>query len=1196
MAEFHAKQGVLAPYIHVHNNIGPDGGKIVFSGNSEETITMAKIADTVSFDVPATPSNVVKLPLTTTGLINARAIHYNKGSVVVAGTNYLGYGADLRSLTRINTSPFNQSSFSPNVVSNPTSTLWVIGATNAVYTSDNGTSWATKTVPTNKQYYGCVFFRGRLWISCNGGVIRSDDYGNTWVYVEISNGLEFKSIYADENRILVGGVNGSIYSSNDGQTWNKLNFPLPYFDITSIKFHKGMFHFQTSEGEIYTSTDLVNFSSIRSFSTRFSMLLSTDDYLLVAGGEPSRVSVSPGNSHWDYIELTEMQSRSAYVNGATVVDNNHILILSSYGEVFQVTIGAEAKTLLAFNASGATISAPQLDKENALVRKDYVDRLLDGIVAGQPEAILAETDKRYLKLTGGTVTGETTFKDKVVMDSATPSIVYKVNGDTKYQLGINGSDFTFDTDAPPSTYTARATIPGTAGVIYNACYHKGVYYAVGVRILAKSTDAGITWTAFTLPGMVANTDWLECESIDDHIIIFGKDNSTGTAYRYSSPDGIVWTRMPNPVGSRVYDNPTSIFKLKNGKYIQTGLGFVAVSDTLLGAYKRFEFHSNTPAVTKYCHTISDFGDRIVAHVADPAGANGKAYLSTDGGASWVLTSYTGATPQLFVMGAGMIGNTSYLVDAYCGLYSTDDGIALTQLIAPNSNTVMRFGAFDLTSEGNIVCGDSTGNVRYTSDKTTWSALKTPVADLRMLLRIPDAPYTYMTFSNLSQVGTAVIQYAGSAFVITQDGPVTNRKQLDMPNALVRKDYVDTVTSAVETKMESRNYLPLVGGTLSGQLVSTVASTTLDKYALQLTNGSIGGTNKIAFTKSTSDDKHGLLFLKSAALDNSTIVSDYDVLTVMDGSLLLNGLSAYGAWNKPTLADIGLNLDYMFYTRTSSGDLDKDVLPGHYYITNSATNRPVTTLLFGHMTVSSTGSTGQGHWFQQTFYGHAAPFKIWTRRNVNGTFSPWKRIYTEDDPITAAELGINADGLNPDLYYTKNQVYSQDQVNTKFTQFNEKYDSNNDGVVDKATVATMVAGAAETGYPSFYGKNVDGVVGFHAFTPRTVDDTLNQQYIVDMAKANVPVRINLESPAPLQNLIIQCFKAMTGIQNITDTLVTFNSSSSPLYYIENDNLAFTETGAAIKVSHMFNTTNGPTTGTYISEEISASEFQKITGIV
>lgn len=1602
MQQFQAKGGVQTPSITINNTLGDAGGKIEFMAPSEETVTIQKKNTTIKVSTPSVPSQVTKTPMFTTGLVNARNVYYADGETIVAGTQFLGFSSDLSIMTRNTNSSFTGASFRPNRVSKPMPSLWVMGTENGLFTSSDGTTWSARTVPNTNQYFECVRFYGRLFVACTGGVMRSEDNGSTWKFIQIPEASgNMTAICTNVNSagnstiMAVGSDSGKLFYTTDytGESWQSGNTDPNFFtmNVDKLVFFKNEFYlYDVRMSLLYSTTDFITYQARRSFSGG-GQLTATKSYICVTGPD-SRVSYMSSNDRWDYIQLTEIAAQGGYVNSTCVVDDDTILVLSATGVVYKVDIGTQESTLLIADKTGVMISASQSANPASLTRKDYVDGEIAKLSLGSSGSVLAEIEKNYLKLAGGTLTGDTHFNAGLIVDSASPVIDYKVSGKTKYRTGVIGDNYAFGTDAPPSTFAALSAPTGAAGkVMFDMTTFNDTLYIVGVQTLAKSTNGGQTWTNFTLPGMPVNSDYLGCFVVDDYIFILGIDKSTGSGARFYSKDGIAWSRLANPAGSRNYDNPIIMRKLAMGKYVIAGLGFVSVANAILGPYTRYEWHSNTPAVTRYCHAISEHGDRIVAHVPDSSTGLPRAYVSDDKGATWSIRAYTGDTPSGQIMGCGQINSVWYLVDVSGSLFTTADGVALTKVISKPDGVFVRFAASVFDDNRNaIVIGDNSGTVSFTDDFTTWNTYNVGF-DIRTIRNIPGDVDSFYIASQVGQVGRVKLQYSGAPFSVTPYGPITNRLQQDLPNSLARKDYVDAVafntvskdtlkgylpltggelsgnlainserlvienangtldftttgsrvmalvsngtvatpslsvrtndipvttelksttgrqigfidkigdvwyttsfkadgyirqsvnegalwtsipgitvagtnsftnivfvndtlfacaydgitwyntnnttwkratlpdtfatlgviyyknvyyapagkgvlrstnpatwtrayTSAnagtmydiavtpddtlfayghlitatstdgttwtpssfwankhlvsafsfkgklyvteydsnkmyvnndssyttwtevslypgnrvnrqtqvivngvayfadavtgriystedfntfkeytvfaanttcarlihitknqfyyctggnggiyvvdlgspalvplqvtkdgaftnveqstlgnsftrkdyvdteiqnIELKMEARNYLPLAGGTITGKVVVNVPDTAgLGSYALNLSGTAIGGLKALTF-KDAAGVSDGIFFPKTGNHDNADRVVDYDVIKALDGQLLLNNKKVYGEWNKPTADDIGLTLTRMFMFRDSSRDLDKDILPGHYHITNDAANRPVTESLFGHMLVTGGGTVASGSWFQQTFYGHSAPFRIWTRRNVNGTFSPWKRIYTEDDPITAKELGINADGLNPDLYYTKSQVYSTDQVDLKLTALSTKFDTNGDGIVDKAQLANGVTGITETGYPSYYGKDLNGVVGFHAFTPRTKDDTLNQQYNIPAAKANTPVRITLESPTLLMNSIIQCYKTMPGLLNVVETLEKYNADMALRYYIESDNLELSDSGVSIKLNHVYAVSSGPTTGTFISDEITPATFQQITSIL
>ncbi|CAJ1844996.1 tail fiber domain-containing protein [Aeromonas hydrophila] len=243
--------------------------------------------------------------------------------------------------------------------------------------------------------------------------------------------------------------------------------------------------------------------------------------------------------------------------------------------------------------------------------------------------------------------------------------------------------------------------------------------------------------------------------------------------------------------------------------------------------------------------------------------------------------------------------------------------------------------------------------------------------------------------------------------ITSDAKITanefyqNTPQANLPNASTRKDYVDAKFKEVDDK--NFTYFK----TALNVNLNTLGSLTSGGVYFQPANAASTAANNYPIQEA------GSLFVTPSAYGCSQEYTAFN-----SGRQFVRGLSAAwngkdGPWNewKEIWSDkSGVDSTWLkdevtlFKYRGALGDLNTATLPGHYHVNNTASNTPEAT--FGHLQVTSSGSApANGIWLQQTFYAHNG--KIWTRRNVNGTWNAWQRVFSTADLPTADDVGALA---------------------------------------------------------------------------------------------------------------------------------------------------------------------------------------------
>ncbi|MCS3766196.1 hypothetical protein HNP12_000235 [Aeromonas hydrophila] len=234
----------------------------------------------------------------------------------------------------------------------------------------------------------------------------------------------------------------------------------------------------------------------------------------------------------------------------------------------------------------------------------------------------------------------------------------------------------------------------------------------------------------------------------------------------------------------------------------------------------------------------------------------------------------------------------------------------------------------------------------------------------------------------------------------------NTPQTNLPNASTRKDYVDAQIKAVDDK----NFTYYKAALTAQVNLNTLGAMSAAGVYYNPANATATAANNYPATEA------GNLFITPSAYGCSQ-----EYTTFNSGRKFVRGLSATwngkdGPWNewkevwsdKSGVDSTWLKDDNKLFkfrgTCVAQASVNACTLPGHYQVDTKAVDTPEAG--YGHMTVSSSGDNpSSGVWIQQTLYAHTG--KVWTRRNVNGTWNPWARIYTTADLPTADDIGALA---------------------------------------------------------------------------------------------------------------------------------------------------------------------------------------------
>jgi len=149
-------------------------------------------------------------------------------------------------------------------------------------------------------------------------------------------------------------------------------------------------------------------------------------------------------------------------------------------------------------------------------------------------------------------------------------------------------------------------------------------------------------------------------------------------------------------------------------------------------------------------------------------------------------------------------------------------------------------------------------------------------------------------------------------------------------------------------------------------------------------------------------------------------------------------------------------------------------------------------------------------------------------------------------------------------------------------------------VNKSYLSIKIEGIEDSVSFSYYGKDVDGNIGFHIFPITTRDDFNNFQSTILNATTNTEYFINLTNERSMYDVVCQVYKFVDGSTNITEPLKTYNIDESYDNIYDNQNTTF-DSGLQINKNFPLTlTTNSD--GLFESEIINKSDYIAIGEIL
>lgn len=214
--------------------------------------------------------------------------------------------------------------------------------------------------------------------------------------------------------------------------------------------------------------------------------------------------------------------------------------------------------------------------------------------------------------------------------------------------------------------------------------------------------------------------------------------------------------------------------------------------------------------------------------------------------------------------------------------------------------------------------------------------------------------------------------------------------------------------------------------------------------------------------------------------------------------------------------------------------------------------------------------------------------FYKKTDVDSTFAT--KVNLEDKVDKETGKGLSTNDLTDELLEKLNSggTIDESKVLTK-----DRYDTNDDGVVNKAdaaTVADKIIGLESAPLYSVYGKSPSGQTGFYELPIGAMNDSDKFQSVRQDVKANTTYVIDLTETNELNDFIVQGYEFSPGAQDVVTTLKEFNNSEKSNFYYNTETVSF-ENGMSINKSYR-TTSSLNSDGMY---EIDMSEFANVSSV-
>lgn len=149
---------------------------------------------------------------------------------------------------------------------------------------------------------------------------------------------------------------------------------------------------------------------------------------------------------------------------------------------------------------------------------------------------------------------------------------------------------------------------------------------------------------------------------------------------------------------------------------------------------------------------------------------------------------------------------------------------------------------------------------------------------------------------------------------------------------------------------------------------------------------------------------------------------------------------------------------------------------------------------------------------------------------------------------------------------------------------------NVGNVKKSDSALKIDGVENIQPLSYYGKDINGSIGFHILpTSNSEEGKVEQRVLLNVNSGQI-YTIQSDNDLSKSKAIIQAYKYVKGEQDIISTIKEFNNGEKENFFYDENNILFNADGCSIK--NVFGIETTKSVSLYESETINRAEFIKI----
>lgn len=437
-------------------------------------------------------------------------------------------------------------------------------------TSTDGVTWTPGSVPTSvagDYLYYVRFVNGKFWVSSSDdNTVRTwtSADGLTWIQPALALPPgKFVGEVAFGNLVYAASGESDLLWSADGTTWNLASFALGGgSSFRAMRYVNDRFIAVGESGEIVTSTDAVNWAPQTSGVSASLTDVAFGNGLYVAVGEgnpgfvPNAILTSPNASTWT--QTVAGPAQTTQLNG----------VASGNGKLVAVGLGGTIVTSL----DGLAWASPSSGTTNNLLDVAYGNGVFVAVGGGAQVRTAADTDL-------------TTWTPRTSNPTVSANLrSVKFGNGQFFAVGDLGSSIRSSDGTNWTRNTDIAGVPALFGTAFGA----GVQVAVGNGGgIFSSADNGASWTvssagvatsgysdvlfannkfvAVGLGGLVVTSSnglaWtpvtaFTTDNLMGLIYVGGSWIVTGDSSAYASPDGINWTPRYTGAVNRLRDLTT----------------------------------------------------------------------------------------------------------------------------------------------------------------------------------------------------------------------------------------------------------------------------------------------------------------------------------------------------------------------------------------------------------------------------------------------------------------------------------------------------------------------------------------------------------------------------------------------------------------------------------------------------------------